>query len=86
MVDALQIAKEFHEIYERLAPNFGDETRKETRQFDPESPNGQLMMAVCLEIGTKIEREAYEAGFKRGLAEAKESQRDVYPTRPNQKF
>ena len=42
-------AERFHEIYERLAPSFGCETRKETRVFDPESPNGKLMMAVCAE-------------------------------------
>lgn len=39
-------AREFHEAYERLAPQFGYETRPETREFDPESPNGRLMMAV----------------------------------------
>ena len=37
----------FHETYERLAPQFGYETRTETRQFDPTSQNGRLMIAVC---------------------------------------
>jgi hypothetical protein len=44
------LAREFHERYGRLAPQFGYETREETRQFDPESPNGRLMIAVCCEI------------------------------------
>lgn len=39
-------AREFHDTYERLAPSFGYETRPDTKAFDPESPNGQLMIAV----------------------------------------
>lgn len=49
-MSALQLAIMFHEIYERLAPSFGYETRTETRKFDPTTPNGQLMVAVCGEI------------------------------------
>jgi len=45
-----QLARRFHETYERLAPQFGYKTRKETREFDPRSPNGKLMIAVCAEI------------------------------------
>lgn len=44
---ALQLAVFFHDTYERLAPSFGYETRKETRKFDPTTPNGKLMIAVC---------------------------------------
>lgn len=44
------LAVQFHETYERLAPKFGYETRRGTRHFDPESPNGRLMMAVCAEL------------------------------------
>ena len=47
---ALALAKQFHDIYERLAPSFGYETRPETRDFDPDSANGRLMVAVCQEI------------------------------------
>ncbi len=47
---ALCLAYKFHEIYERLAPSFGYETRKETREFHPDSNNGKLMIAVCSEI------------------------------------
>ena len=44
------LARRFHETYERLAPSFGYETRTETRQFDPTTPNGRLMIAVCSEL------------------------------------
>jgi hypothetical protein len=50
IITALALAKQFHAIYERLAPSFGYETRQETRDFDPDSPNGRLMVAVCTEI------------------------------------
>jgi len=46
----LDLAKLFHETYERLAPEFGRQTRSETREFNPESPNGRLMVAICGEI------------------------------------
>lgn len=45
--DGEALARRFHETYERLAPSFGYETRKETRKFDPTTPNGRLMIAVC---------------------------------------
>ncbi len=41
------LAENFHNAYERLAPEYGYETREETREFDPDSPNGRLMIAVC---------------------------------------
>ena len=47
---ALDLAIRFHETYERLAPNYGYETRLDTRAFDPTSKNGKLMVAVCAEI------------------------------------
>ena len=49
---AEQLAKRFHEAYERLAPQFGYETRKESAvpwQDVPEN-NKRLMIAVCAEI------------------------------------
>jgi hypothetical protein len=42
-----KLALEFHDLYEALAPTYGYETRKETRRFDPYTPNGRLMIAVC---------------------------------------
>lgn len=50
LTDPLALAVLFHHTYEKLAPESGYETRKETRVFDPESPNGRLMIAVCAEI------------------------------------
>jgi len=47
---ALAVAKQFHDIYERLASEHGYVTRTETRQFDPDSPNGRLMIAVSKTI------------------------------------
>lgn len=46
----LQLAILFHETYERLAPAFGYETREDTKEFDPDSKNGRLMIAVCGEV------------------------------------
>ena len=71
MVNGVELAKQFHETYERLAPSFGYETRKDTKAFDPESPNGKLMTAVCQEIGNKLEKESFDVGFQTALKEAK---------------
>jgi hypothetical protein len=46
-------ARLFHEAYERLAPQYGYETRPETKVFDATSPNGQLMIAVMTEISAE---------------------------------
>jgi hypothetical protein len=46
----LQLATLFHDKYETLAPTYGYETREETRNFNPESNNGKLMVQVCREI------------------------------------
>ena len=43
----LKLASIFHDTYEAFAPAYGYETRKETRDFEPESPNGKLMEVVC---------------------------------------
>jgi len=50
MTDGENLARRFHEIYERLAPSFGYETRADTKAFDPTSANGRLMIAVCSEM------------------------------------
>lgn len=48
-----ETAKLFHDTYERLAPQFGYETRQDTKEFDSNSPNGKLMIAVCNEVKEK---------------------------------
>jgi hypothetical protein len=45
-----ELARLFHEVYERRAPEFGYETRPDTKEFDPHSRNGRLMIAVCAEV------------------------------------
>ncbi len=63
---AIELAKQFHDAYEKLAPSFGYETRHDTKQFDPETPNGKLMAAVCREVCEPLEIQAYKAGVLRG--------------------
>ena len=48
--EAYRIARRFHELYEQTAPLFNYQTKKETREFDPESPNGRTMAYVCYTI------------------------------------
>ncbi len=51
-LEAEQLAKLFHETYERFAPQFGYETREESRKEWQNVPwrNRQLMIAVAKEI------------------------------------
>lgn len=60
-VDATSLARLFHATYERLAPSFGYKTRTDTREFDPESNNGRLMIAVCGEVLGRAEAEKQQA-------------------------
>jgi len=48
--EAYKWARTFHDLYEGSAPMFGYETRKETKEFDPKSPNGRLMAYVCFNL------------------------------------
>lgn len=52
-----ELARRFHETYERLAPQFGYETRAETKQFDPTSANGRLMIAVAADLIESLQSE-----------------------------
>jgi hypothetical protein len=60
-VDALPgpayLAKWFHDTYETLAPEYGYETKPETKVFDPRSANGQLMIAVCRKLKEQLRAE-----------------------------
>ena len=44
----------FHNTYEKLAPNYGYETRKDTKELDFNSNNGKLMYATINEIITPL--------------------------------
>ncbi len=46
-IGSVELAMDFHELYEKLAPDFGYITHEETRNFDADSPNGQLMIRVA---------------------------------------
>ncbi len=52
-----ELAKLFHETYERLAPDFGYRTREASAKPWPEVPeqNRRLMVATCTEILSVIE-------------------------------
>jgi len=65
-----QIARLFHDTYERLAPQYGYETRKETRAFDPASPNGRLMISVCSEVTSSLRSHLSTALAERDAARA----------------
>lgn len=45
-----QVARQFHTSYEGQAFRFGYKTREDTRVFDPQSPNGRLMMATVRDL------------------------------------
>lgn len=59
-MNAQDLAVLFHDTYERLAPSFGYETRTDTRKFDPTTPNGRLMIAVCGEVLATLRPTAIE--------------------------
>lgn len=68
----IEIAKLFHDTYEKLAPDFGYETRKDTKQFDPFSNNGRLMIEVCGRIYEFIEQQAYARGQEEAYSKSAE--------------
>jgi len=59
---AIWLAAWFHETYERLAPQYGYETKQETRAFDATTPNGKLMIAVCRELREALTRKGVANG------------------------
>lgn len=46
-IDPRDLAEAFHDAYERLAPEFGYEPRPENKNFNPDSPNGYLLVKTC---------------------------------------
>jgi hypothetical protein len=61
--DPEQVARQFHEAYERLAPSFGYETRKASAvpwEDVPEN-NRNLMIAVVKEVLTERVDDGEEA-------------------------
>lgn len=60
----IENAKLFHDTYERLAPDFGYETRLDTKQFDPFSDNGRLMIETCRIVIEQIRKADMERVFE----------------------
>jgi hypothetical protein len=58
--EKIKWAKLFHDTYETLAPFFGYETRDDTKEFDPTSKNGKLMLEVCDEVLSQYKQEILE--------------------------
>jgi len=58
-MSAEQLAKRFHETYERLAPAFGYKTRAASRVAWADVPqkNRALMIAVCETLLTQLQEE-----------------------------
>lgn len=52
-----ELAILFHNTYESLAPLFGYKTRDDTKEFDPDTPNGKLMIAVCRHVLSILEKD-----------------------------
>jgi hypothetical protein len=52
-----QLARLFHSAYGRLAPKYGLAIHPGAREFDPESLDGKLMIAMCSEILAAIASE-----------------------------
>lgn len=53
-MNAIKLAILFHELYEKHAPEYGYETKPETKTFRADTPNGKLMIRVCREIQKKV--------------------------------
>ena len=49
-ISAESMARRFHEIYESQSKAFGYTTRDDTKEFDPNSPNGRLMIFTCAQM------------------------------------
>ena len=62
LVSAEALAQRFHETYERLAPQYGYETRKESsvEWKDVPTNNKNLMIAVCSEILFTNDKDIHE--------------------------
>lgn len=62
-----ETTNQFHEVYEKYAPEFGYETRVETRKLDLNSPNGKLMLKVVEEVCTTLLEKQREEMIKLAL-------------------
>ena len=56
-MNAIKLAILFHELYEEFAPEYGHETKDETKEFKAYTPNGRLMIRVCRELQKTVKIE-----------------------------
>lgn len=72
-IDPEDLARSFHEAYERLAPDHGYSTREESRLpwADVPEPNRSLMIAVCEEIGPLFRSTVHECCVERDALAAR---------------
>jgi len=56
-MNAIKLAILFHGLYEEHAPEFGYETKDETKIFKSHTPHGKLMIKVCREIQKHVQIE-----------------------------
>jgi hypothetical protein len=56
-VNAVKLAVLFHKLYEKHAPEYGYDTKNETKIFKAHTPNGKLMIRVCREIQKHVKIE-----------------------------
>lgn len=69
-MEAKELAKLFHDVYERLAPSYGYKTKEETKTFDENSPNGKLMIATCDIILLEMQANRHEVLVSQAVSQA----------------
>ncbi len=77
-LDWEKVAFLFHNTYEGLATKFGYETRKDTKEFDPESNNGKLMIATCKAVISKTIQQQREDLIKEIEGIVKENRKGTF--------
>ena len=79
--EILEMTILFHDTYEKLAPKYGYETRKDTKEFNPNTPNGMLMIEVvgivCKAIEEKIDWCKHHSHDVSEFYEPKESDSEI---------
>ena len=80
--EILEITKNFHDMYEKLASEYNYETREDTKVFDVNSNNGKLMYATVNEIVSPIlkENKQLKANWNKIKEYINEANKDLYWT------
>lgn len=70
MVNGPEIARRFHDVYERNALALKHKTPDNEKIFDPNTPYGDLMNRTAQEVCSQIQTDAFHEGYQQGLADA----------------